>query len=954
MKLSRAGGSGVAVVMFAMSLSLVFSSNAQTNSWLSPASGNWEDSSWSLGQLPGPGQTILLTNAGFKAVEIRQNTAANFPQTLTIDSLTISSPANSLNTLLLNFVGVASPLIVNSLTLNTNSIITMHSSALLVQSNLSIGGTFNQNDFSGVTANTMRIGDIGPATYTMSNGTLTVTNLEVLGGAGYPAVFDQEGGFHYATPLVITNAGGEYDLHAGQLGGDIQIKHGILIQYGGDLAPSHFSDEGSYTLLGGTLEAPSLTLSNNGFASQSGGTNSAGSLILGSPSEATQGGGVYTMVGGLMNLTSATINYLGDLDQQGGAINIAGSLNIPAFLFGPSPGHFVWGNFSLEGGNFSAGSINLSGHITQTGGTNTVAGDLSIQDDPSNYALSGGLLSTSNTVKNAGGFQQSGGVHSIQNLLLLKNSFAYQQSGGQLITPYIEIDNSTFIHSGGVINNSAVLIMDFGRWIESAPSVQLGRVRVVGSGLPSTLSLAANPCTVHFIGSIGQVWSNGVNLNIENWAGSLNGGGQSQIFFGNNSVGLSVGQLAHIQFTFSQGSFPAKILSSGEIVPVLSGPPFYPTSLTATSLATNRIDLAWIDNALNEYGYGIERSLDGTNFVQICTTEANVTNYSDLEVSAGTTYYYRARALNTNGNSAYGNIASVTTKFHPPIAGMISWWRADGTAEDSIGIHDAVVPFGTSYATGEVGQAFDFPGFGTRVRVPDSSDFILTNAFTVEGWIYPRQMTNGIIAMRGDFLPQHNSWTLHMTNNPGHLSFVIDSDTGQSAEIQAPVQTNQWQHFAATFNAASGMKLYLDGVLAAQTNTTILPVSFLNAGEEAFLSFGNASVISNYFPFDGLIDEVSLYSRALSPNEIQSIYHAGSAGKLTLTPITAALVRQSNNAIQLNFAGPIGRSFEFDISTDLTHWIPWKTQLNNSGSMLITDDSATNAPVRFYRTILLP
>jgi len=121
--------------MFATSLLLTPSSNAQTNSWTSATSGNWEDTnSWSLGQLPGSGQTILLTNAGFKAVQIRQNTAAKFSQTLAVDSLTISSPTNSLNTLLMNFVGVDSPLVVNSLTVDANSGFTMHSSALLVQS----------------------------------------------------------------------------------------------------------------------------------------------------------------------------------------------------------------------------------------------------------------------------------------------------------------------------------------------------------------------------------------------------------------------------------------------------------------------------------------------------------------------------------------------------------------------------------------------------------------------------------------------------------------------------------------------------------------------------------------------------------------------------------------------------------------------------------------------------
>src|SRR6185312_3099472 len=153
----------------------------------------------------------------------------------------ISSPTNSLNTLFLDSTGVDSPLTVNSLTLNENSALTMRSSALLVQSNASIGGAFNQEDFSGVNVGTLQIGDVGDAIYTMSNGTLTVTSLEALGGWGHTALFDQEGGYHLAAALWISAGGGEYDLNGGQLGGHVLMKGGILIQSGGDLDVPDFS-----------------------------------------------------------------------------------------------------------------------------------------------------------------------------------------------------------------------------------------------------------------------------------------------------------------------------------------------------------------------------------------------------------------------------------------------------------------------------------------------------------------------------------------------------------------------------------------------------------------------------------------------------------------------------------------------------------------------------------------
>jgi hypothetical protein len=78
-------------------------------------------------------------------------------------------------------------------------------------------------------------------------------------------------------------------------------------------------------------------------------------------------------------------------------------------------------------------------------------------------------------------------------------------------------------------------------------------------------------------------------------------------------------------------------------------------------LRGEKINLSWQDNSNNEQGFKIERSLDGITFTQIDTVGADVTIYSDIGLNTGTTYYYRVRAYNSNGNSMYTNIASATT-----------------------------------------------------------------------------------------------------------------------------------------------------------------------------------------------------------------------------------------------------------------------------------------------------
>lgn len=87
-------------------------------------------------------------------------------------------------------------------------------------------------------------------------------------------------------------------------------------------------------------------------------------------------------------------------------------------------------------------------------------------------------------------------------------------------------------------------------------------------------------------------------------------------------------------------------------------PPAAPSNLTAAASSTNAI-LNWIDNSGNEDGFRVERSIDSFNFSQIATTGINIANYIDWGLATGT-YFYRAKAFNSDGDSGYSNTASTT------------------------------------------------------------------------------------------------------------------------------------------------------------------------------------------------------------------------------------------------------------------------------------------------------
>ncbi len=95
----------------------------------------------------------------------------------------------------------------------------------------------------------------------------------------------------------------------------------------------------------------------------------------------------------------------------------------------------------------------------------------------------------------------------------------------------------------------------------------------------------------------------------------------------------------------------------------LTAIPASPSSLSATAVSSSQINLAWADNSTNESGFKIERATSSSGpWSLIATLGANVTSYSNTGLAASTTYYYRAYAYNTAGNSGYSNTAYATTQ----------------------------------------------------------------------------------------------------------------------------------------------------------------------------------------------------------------------------------------------------------------------------------------------------
>ncbi len=231
----------------------------------------------------------------------------------------------------------------------------------------------------------------------------------------------------------------------------------------------------------------------------------------------------------------------------------------------------------------------------------------------------------------------------------------------------------------------------------------------------------------------------------------------------------------------------------------------------------------------------------------------------------------------------------------PLPAGAVAWWPLNETSgatavTDVVGGHTGtplsgpVGSGGPNPTTGMVGGALYFPSQSTYVRVPDSPALNFGSGdFTVDAWVNT-VVGPGTATLLRPILDKFQAgaqgdikgYRLYIDMN-NQLTFVL-ADGSSTASVSVPVTPGTWQ-FVAAERAGAALNLYINGSLAA---TAPLPPGFGSVSNTADLLVGSITGVG--FPFQPpygeiALDELELFNRALTAQEVQAIYNAGPAGK---------------------------------------------------------------------------
>ena len=341
------------------------------------------------------------------------------------------------------------------------------------------------------------------------------------------------------------------------------------------------------------------------------------------------------------------------------------------------------------------------------------------------------------------------------------------------------------------------------------------------------------------------------------------------------------------------------------------------TTLTAAATGTLPISLQWLYN-----GVIIPNATNATLLL------------TNLQI--GQSGNYSLSASNLLGAVLSSNAVLVVSPLPPctPVAsGLVSWWPAEGDASDITATNNGLLLAGLGFAPGENGLAFNFTSSNQTVRIPASAgvDVGAGAGFTVEAWINPTDVTQAHPLFEWN---DGTYWGVHfhiapgqpfnVNPGPGELYANITDSGGFWHQMSSPggvVVANVFQHVALTYDKASGVAtIYCNGQVVAQSTLgSFTPKTALD------LYLGQRPAPAGEFTgYSGLMDEASIYNRALSSNEIAAIYAAAVTGKCVPVYPPSLALQPASRAVPTNAA------VAFSVTATGTKPLNYQWYFNNS------------------------
>ena len=226
-------------------------------------------------------------------------------------------------------------------------------------------------------------------------------------------------------------------------------------------------------------------------------------------------------------------------------------------------------------------------------------------------------------------------------------------------------------------------------------------------------------------------------------------------------------------------------------------------------------------------------------------------------------------------------IYSQSVPSYVPTSGLVGWWGFNGNAQDGSGNGNHGTVNGATLTTDRFGLAnasYYFDGINDFILVPDDSTLDLTSSFTISSWFNSSSfgIVNMIISKHDASLGNSGTYTLGLWQAGSQLvNFQATPNFNASTYpgINGQVNTNTWRNFVVTYNKSIDILSYfIDGNLIFSTNI-IFTIQNNTQPVRIGANYHNPNIINL---FNGEIDDIGMWNRVLTQQEITNLYNAQS------------------------------------------------------------------------------
>jgi hypothetical protein len=614
-----------------------------------------------------------------------------------------------------------------------------------------------------------------------------------------------------------------------------------------------------------------------------------------------------------------------------------------ATINGATNNYFIVTNTSYSAGSseYNVVITNLLGKVTSSDSFLYIVGPPTITSQPASQIVGVSSNVTFSIGVNAGysPYSPYNSESSMYYQWFNTNSILTNQTGSLLTLENVQLTNTggyfvVLSNSFGSITSSIanLIVQDFAPSIISQP---IGENAPVGSDVVVSVTASGTP-PLFF-----QWLQNGTNL--------TDGGN----IIGSASNALSLSEVATSNsgmYSIIATNFYGSVTSSCALLNVGYPPAIVRQPISViTALGSNAdlscivtgtapIILQWLEN-------GAALSEQTNNVLTLTNLELSLVNFQLEATNAFGSILSSNASINVNYVSNYP-----TNLFE----GLVAYYPLDGNVNDASGNGNNGTTNDVNYTTNQFdipNGAIEFNGRSTSaVTVPSSTSLNLYQSFTLSGWMFstyvnPTDNGLGLIAKGGNSVAG-TQWMARWMNT-GQIELWLGNGNNWSEFLSASTYIEgTWQAFLISFDATTGtVCIYFNGKLDASYTTSMTSFSNPNAP----LILGN-QYESDVDAFIGCLDNVRIYNRVLSTNEVTQLYDFENG---SLIPQSLSFNFNPNNAFQLQFWGTPNFPYILQTATNLTPPIIWQSVCTNVsdpfGNWISTDTNTTAYPSKFYR-----